>query len=406
MNAHRRSITACMLVFMTGIWTLTNGHSLMACQDGKESIEAAKKSLSEMQSFLRKGQWDDLMVHLSDKGKKSLAIEVCYSLAISGEIAANGSQGLPPGIEELANRIKAISEKYELDEIGQLIFDGKPEEAQKKLEATGRMWEIVDALWKSQMGSAFHVHPAYGDIVASEVDGEAIYFDIEMKPISTPKEEDGIQLDMAGPAQVIRMKQVDGSWKYDGIDEQRTMQRMEKFIAEMGPEGMGMKPPEPLDDPSFSGKTSDGSKISLADYKGKIVILDFWGTWCGPCVAAMPKMKMIREAFAKHGVEIIGVAVDRTESVAKLCKKNEIPWPNVVDPEGKLADHFGVVAFPTLMVIDKSGKHVHADIEKEPLVKDLIIRLGLDEKNFEKLLKKVAEKDGLPEAEEAPTNDT
>ena len=162
-------------------------------------------------------------------------------------------------------------------------------------------------------------------------------------------------------------------WKYDGIDDARTGQRMERFMADSEQPGA----PDFLDDASFSGIDYNGKQISSADFKGKIIILDFWATWCGPCVASMPEMKLIRESFAKHGVQIIGIAADTKEDVAAFCTQNEIPWPNIVDTDEALVKRFGVVAFPTLMVIDKNGKQVISDIEKAELVADLIDRLDL-----------------------------
>lgn len=354
-------------------------------------VVAAKASLAKMQAFLKDAQWDNLMVHLTEPGKDSLATEVCYSLAVSNELAGAGTEGMPPGLGTFVENVGAVKRKYKLEEIGSLIFNGKPKAALKKLDATGRKWEIVDAIWKAQSGSPFHVHPAYGDVVAFEVEGDSVFLDIEMKPVSKPNNGNGAMIQMDGPAQVIRLKQVDGKWKYDGIDDERSMKRMEKFMKEMEGKGMGMQAPKLLDDPSFTGKTFDGKAISLSDYKGKIVVLDFWGTWCSPCVAAMPSLKLIREAFGKHGVEIIGIAVDKKADVANFCKEKKIEWPNVVDPEGKLADHFGVAAFPTMMVIDEQGKHVLADVEKKPLVDLLIKRLKLDPKDFVELKKKISD---------------
>ncbi len=355
-------------------------------------VVAAKEALAKFGALLKGAQWDALKEKMSDKGRNSLVIEVCYSLAIGEEVANAGGGGLPPGLDEVVRRIDEVKAKYELDDVAKLMFDGDPAKAQKKLEATGKQWEIVGAIWKAQSGSPFHLHPAIGDVEAFEVDGDTIFLDVNMKPIPGEKDTGGADMEimMQGPPQVVRMKKSGDSWTYDGVDEDRTMAKMQKFMEEFDMQGFGnMDPPPLLDDPSFNGKTFDDEEISLADYKGKIIVLDFWGTWCGPCVAAMPSLKLIREAFKDHGVEIVGIASDEKQAVSRFCKKNKIPWPNVVDAKGSLAEQFGVQAFPTLMVIDKDGKHVHSDIEKKPLVDDLIERLGLDEKDFADLKAKL-----------------
>ena len=315
------------------------------------------------------------MPQLSKRGKESFIVEVCYVLAVSNEIAASGSEGLPPGMESLVEQISAVNDQYELDKIGDLIFEGNVEEASKEIEATGHKWAIVNALWKAQTGSPFHVHPAFGKVVAVQAEKEVVYFDIEMRAVTPNSDKAAEQFDLAGPAQVIRMIKDGDDWLYDGVDQQRSNERMEAFIAQSNPQ---QPQADLLSDPSFTGTTYEGKSISLADFKGKIVILDFWGTWCAPCVASMPEMKLIREAFAKHGVEIVGIAADPKEKVATFCKANKIPWPNIVDSDEALVDQFGVVAFPTLMMIDQNGKHIHADIEKADLVADLVRRLGLE----------------------------
>ena len=351
-----------------------------AMQDSTE-VSAAKTSLSKIQASMKTGQWNQLMSLLSDKGKNAFVMEVFSVLAVNKEIADLDGETLPPELKKLTANVAIVNTNYQLDEIGSLIFAGNSQEALKKIEATKRKWEIVAALWQAQSGSPFHVHPAFGHVVAAEVDGDSVYLDIEMKSISGVKSDDAVDFDMGGPAQVIRMTKVGNQWKYEGLDEQRSIARMEKFLSEADPQVV-MSQSKLLDDPSFTATTYDDKEISLSDFKGKIVILDFWGTWCGPCVRSMPEMKLIRETFAKHGVEIVGVAVDTKQNVAAFCDKSSIAWPNIVDPDAKLADRFGVTEFPTLMMIDQKGNHVHADIKKVSLVTDLVTRLGLNQQDF------------------------
>lgn len=114
--------------------------------------------------------------------------------------------------------------------------------------------------------------------------------------------------------------------------------------------------------PDFSFKTIDGKERKLSEYKGKWVLLDFWGTWCGPCVMETP---FLVEAYNKLGgekFEMISVANDRSvDIVSDYIKKNEMKWTNTIALEGYakgVLEQYGITSFPTLMLIDPTGKFV------------------------------------------------
>ncbi|MBX7244736.1 MAG: TlpA family protein disulfide reductase [Candidatus Sumerlaeaceae bacterium] len=111
--------------------------------------------------------------------------------------------------------------------------------------------------------------------------------------------------------------------------------------------------------PSFTAKTIDGETVSLADLKGKIVLLDFWATWCGPCVAKVPELVKIYEEFKDKGFTIIGISADRDEKALRdFIKKKEMPWKQIFEPnmtEDTVLFKYGVGQFPTVMLIDREG---------------------------------------------------
>lgn len=115
-----------------------------------------------------------------------------------------------------------------------------------------------------------------------------------------------------------------------------------------------------LDNPAYQFVASDinGKKIKLSDYENKVVYLEFWTTWCGPCRGSIPKLKKLYEKYHDSGFEIIGIAPDKFDNVVKFCKDENIPWPQIVPDENNgsnLTSKYGVCSFPKGYLIDKKG---------------------------------------------------
>ena len=108
--------------------------------------------------------------------------------------------------------------------------------------------------------------------------------------------------------------------------------------------------------PDFSFTSKDGEFVTLEDLKGKTVLLDFWGTWCKPCLMATPDLLKLNRKYAEQGVVFIGVAVnDQQDAWAAYIEKNNMNWPQFLDKTRKVAMPFGVSAYPTYIVIDGEG---------------------------------------------------
>ena len=125
--------------------------------------------------------------------------------------------------------------------------------------------------------------------------------------------------------------------------------------------------------PEFTLARRDSSLVSLADYRGKVVVLDFWASWCRPCRASFPWVREFYEEYREKGVEIIGVSIDENKaSWEKALDEERLPWPQVIDEIEKVRSRVGglyhVLAVPMFVVVDKEGKIVvRAHMEKREL---------------------------------------
>lgn len=103
----------------------------------------------------------------------------------------------------------------------------------------------------------------------------------------------------------------------------------------------------------------DGRKVDVAKMRGKVVLVDFWATWCGPCVQALPELKAAYDKFHEKGFEIVGVSLDEDkEALEQFVKERDVPWPNYFDGKGwenELSSKHGITAIPAQWLVDKNG---------------------------------------------------
>ena len=112
--------------------------------------------------------------------------------------------------------------------------------------------------------------------------------------------------------------------------------------------------------PEYSATSLDGSKFDLAAKRNKVVLLNLWATWCGPCRYEIPELQSLHAKFEPKGFEVIGVSVDESgvEPVKQFVDEFKMTYPVVLDPEGKLAGIFGTSVLPTTVLLDRNGKIV------------------------------------------------
>jgi thiol-disulfide isomerase/thioredoxin len=114
----------------------------------------------------------------------------------------------------------------------------------------------------------------------------------------------------------------------------------------------------------------DGSTVSMKGLRGKVVVIDFWATWCGPCVAEMPKMKELYSKYRDKGVEFIGVSLDQSEAQGGLdklkafVKENSIKWPQYYQGKfwnGDFSRSWGINSIPRVFVVGADGRLFSVD---------------------------------------------
>lgn len=125
----------------------------------------------------------------------------------------------------------------------------------------------------------------------------------------------------------------------------------------------------------FALKSIDGSVVKLSDFKGKVVVLDFWATWCAPCREGIPDLIDIQKSFG-NDVQIIGITVDQNpmKVVPPFVKEFKINYPILIGTDDVYNKYGGIDAIPTTFIIDKTGRIVNKHIglvEKQILINEI-----------------------------------
>ena len=109
--------------------------------------------------------------------------------------------------------------------------------------------------------------------------------------------------------------------------------------------------------PQFTLTARSGANVSLAQYKGQVVMLNFWASWCGPCRQEMPLLESIYKQYHRMGFTLIGVNVEPDSNAAnQWLKETPVSFPILYDKESKVSQMYDVAGMPSTVIIDRAGK--------------------------------------------------
>jgi cytochrome c biogenesis protein CcmG/thiol:disulfide interchange protein DsbE len=110
--------------------------------------------------------------------------------------------------------------------------------------------------------------------------------------------------------------------------------------------------------PLFNGTAlNTGQQISLKDYRGKVVLVDFWASWCPPCLESLPAYNQMRRELGTSDFEIIAINVDEnTEDGVSFLNEHSVDYPVLADPHGKIGIPYGIRTLPHLFLLDREGR--------------------------------------------------
>ena len=128
--------------------------------------------------------------------------------------------------------------------------------------------------------------------------------------------------------------------------------------------GSAMKPMLPPGElagsaPAFTLTDLNGKPVSLADFRGKVVVLNFWATWCPPCRREIPDFIDLQREYGSRGVQIVGIALDEPEKVQAFARQNGMNYPVLLGSDEISMKYGGIEGIPTTFIIDRDGKIVN-----------------------------------------------
>ncbi len=178
---------------------------------------------------------------------------------------------------------------------------------------------------------------------------------------------------------IERRRYLKHSWRADTYGQTRIWAVVSLFVGALlsgcDPGGQPVSVGQPFSDLEGVDLLT-GENIALKQFRGKVVLIDFWATWCAPCVVEIPNVKMLYDKYHDQGFEIISISLDRSQvDCERFVKREKMNWHHIFDGGGRLAARYGVRAIPAMYLVGKDGKVVSDNVRGrrlEPAIKEAL----------------------------------
>ena len=110
--------------------------------------------------------------------------------------------------------------------------------------------------------------------------------------------------------------------------------------------------------PTLAGKTIDGERVALSDFRGQVVLVNVWATWCKPCNKELPELARLHDDLRSKGFSVLGVSVDKRQMLQQVharVRQHQLHFPNLFDPEGLALSDWKISGYPTSILIGRNG---------------------------------------------------
>ena len=282
-------------------------------------------------------------------------------MAKARELIANKVAHLRPAVDELLK--KYPKDPHRWDARLMRVFFLKDEDGISDEEADKTFHEIADAPDASPDAK----RQARGVLLQTAIEkadpSKGLSDDIEKQ--LTAYEKDFPDDPVGGQFVALRLKMLQNAPDKIGAELAALARSPNKATAEAATKQLALRT-EPLD---LKFTALDGKEVDLSKLRGKVVLLDFWATWCGPCMAKLPEILALDKKYKDKDFQLLGISLDQDkEALEKTVKSREMGWPEYFDGKGwqnDLAARFGVEAIPASFLVDKKGRLHPLDGEED-----------------------------------------
>ena len=284
------------------------------------------------------------------------------AMETAGTMAA---QGMNPDAVEVGN---LIAEKFRGSD------DPRVTQIVEEIESQQAVAEIGELMQKMMMGDASAKMPLVEkakEVLSGEVPLPVL---MSLMNVST-------NLEYSGNVDEAKLLYEMAGQHVEKIEEEVLREQLGQMVSG------GLQRVEMVGKPfEVTGQTLDGSPFNWSDYRGKVVLVDFWATWCGPCIQEIPNVKSNYDTFNSRGFEVVGINLDDDpESAKQFLESQELPWATVIsdDPENvgfkdPNATRYSVLAIPFLVLVDADGNVAALHVRGEKLTEALESMLPSD----------------------------